>query len=61
MKYEEWIKYEESRKKMKELKPWVLLEPEILQKTQVGPPAPREQEKGHFLSAILQVFSPRST
>jgi hypothetical protein len=60
MKYEEWIKYEELRKKMLEINAWVLLEPDLLKQSISAGSKPKENEKPRLLSAILQVFNPRS-
>jgi len=60
MKYEEWIKYEELRKKMLGIKPWVLLEPELLKQSPLLALKSKLNEKPRFLSVILQVFNTRS-
>lgn len=60
MKYEEWIRYEELRKKMLGINPWVILEPDLLTPSQLATLKPKKNEKPRFLSAILQVFNPRS-
>lgn len=60
MKYEEWIKYEELRKRMAEARAWILLEPDLLTPAQLAALKPKRTEKPRFLSAILQVFNSRS-
>lgn len=60
MKYEEWIKYEELRKKMMEINAWILLEPDVLKQPNPTESKPKDNEKPRLLSAILQVFNSRS-
>ena len=60
MKYEEWIMYEECRKKMTEINPWVVLEPDLLQQTQPEVVPTEGSVITRLLSAILQVVNPRS-
>ncbi|HAY83820.1 MAG TPA: hypothetical protein DCY42_02540 [Chloroflexi bacterium] len=60
MKYEEWIKYEELRKKMFGSNPWVILEPKLFTKSRLAALRSNQHEKPRILSAILQVFNSRS-
>jgi hypothetical protein len=60
MKYEEWIKYEELRRQNSGTQSWILLEPDLLKEPLPVTPPTKESEKPRLLSAILQVFNPRS-
>ncbi|NIW44113.1 MAG: hypothetical protein GWN14_04560 [candidate division Zixibacteria bacterium] len=60
MKYEEWIKYEELRKQMAGNQHFIFLEPEVLDQHVSLQAESEGNEKSRLLSAILQVFNPRS-